>query len=165
MEAPTSVDLAAAARIAKRVDLKDIRLSEITASGPIKTNGLLEPEVRHACTTRQEGDSLEVLCSYNVRVKSGDVEVVRAEFKYTIIYTLSGDDPVESSDLEHFAFANGTYHSWPFVRQLVFDLTANMGFAPYTLPVFQFNPKPPKREEVAVTEDNVDDPIEDQPED
>jgi hypothetical protein len=67
---------------------------------------------------------------------------MKGELKYLILYSLSGDDPVSDEDLAHFAFANGTYHSWPFVRQFLFGLTSQMGYPPYTLPVFKFNPKP-----------------------
>lgn len=143
MEAPSSLDLVAAARVAKRVELREIRLSEISASNLTAHHGPLYPEVQHACSpTVHDEHLIEVLCSYDFLVKSDGDEVARAQFKYLISYDVIGAGAVDEADLEHFAFANGTYHSWPFVRQLVFDLTARMGYPPYTLPVFQFNPKP-----------------------
>ena len=143
MEAPSTLDLVAAARVAKRVELREIRLSEISASSPSAYHGPLHPEVNHDCSpTMHDDHHIEVLCSYNFLVKSDGDDVAKADFKYVISYEIVGDGGVEEADLQHFAFANGTYHSWPFVRQLVFDLTARMGFPPYTLPVFQFNPKP-----------------------
>jgi preprotein translocase subunit SecB len=144
LERPKEWDLAAAARISTRVEFRDIRLSEISASSPTKALGVLEPKIEHHCTPRRDGDLLEVLCSYQIRVMSGDCEPLNADIKYLISYALQGDDPVDSSDLEHFASANGTYHSWPFVRQLLFDLTARMGYPPYNLPVFRFFPRKPK---------------------
>lgn len=143
MEAPSSLDLAAAARVAKRVELREIRLSEISAKSLVAYHGPLHPEVHHVCTpATHDVNVIEVQCSYDFVVKSEGEDVARAEFKYLLSYDVVGDAPVEEADLEHFAYANGTYHSWPFVRQLVFDLTSRMGYPPYTLPVFQFNPKP-----------------------
>ncbi len=142
MEAPSSLDLAAAARIAKRVELREIRLSEISALNVLPYHGPLHPEVQHTCLPTCGNNEIEVLCSYNFSVKSEGDEVARAQFKYLISYDVLGEGGVDENDLQHFAYANGTYHSWPFVRQLVFDLTARMGYPPYTLPVFQFNPKP-----------------------
>lgn len=150
MESPKEWDLLAAGRIASRVEFREIRLSEITAFGPTKADGALEPQIEHHCRlTKHEDDLLEVLCSYELRVASGGNEILRADIKYLASYTLLGDDPVDPNDLDHFAFTNGTYHSWPFVRQLVFDLTARMGYPPYNLPVFKFFPKRPKPVEAA----------------
>jgi preprotein translocase subunit SecB len=145
LESPKGVDLAAAARISSRVEFREIRLSEINASSPTKGLGALEPQIEHHCTLmKQDGDLLEVLCAYQIRVTSGAKELLKADLSYLVSYTLLGNDPVDENDLNHFAFANGTYHSWPFVRQTLFDLTARMGYPPYNLPVFKFFPKRPK---------------------
>jgi preprotein translocase subunit SecB len=147
LDAPKGIDLAAAARISSRVEFREIRLSEITASSPKKAIGLFEPKVEHRCApTRREGDLLEILCSYQIRVTSEDDQdaLLSANLDYLVSYTLLGDDPVDENDLNQFAFANGTYHSWPFVRQAIFDLTSRMGYPPYNLPVFKFFPKRPK---------------------
>jgi hypothetical protein len=156
LEAPSSLDLAAAARVAKRVELREIRLSEISASNLAPYHGPLHPEVTHTCApTTHEDHSIEVLCSYDFVVKSNGDDVAKAQFKYIISYDVVGDDAVDEDDLQHFAYANGTYHSWPFVRQLAFDLTARMGYPPYTLPVFQFNPKPKEAAPVPENEDDA----------
>lgn len=154
MEVPSNLDLAAAARIAKRAELQEIKLSEISASRLIAQRGALRPEVQHKCSPGpRQGNRLDVVCSYTFKVKDEEEEVANADFKYLVSYALSGDDPIDADDLEHFAFANGTYHSWPFVRQLIFDLTARMGYPPYTLPVFQFNPKPKLTEPAQTLDD------------
>lgn len=152
MDASRGSDLVAAARISRRVELREIRLTEIFASGPIKAVGSLQPQIDHDCVPiRHDANSIEVECSYRISVTLDDVEVVRGNLKYLISYSLSGEEPVSDEDLVHFAFANGTYHSWPFVRQTLFGLTSDMGYPPYTLPVFKFNPKPkPVEPETAV---------------
>jgi preprotein translocase subunit SecB len=143
LETNRKVDLAAVARIARRVDLKDICLTEITASSCPRVQGTLEADLKHECLAKRlELNAFEVNCRYAFTVKTTATEVASASFNYTILYHVSGDEAVADDDLGEFAFANGIYHSWPFVRQLLFDLTARMGYAPYTLPVMKFNPKP-----------------------
>jgi preprotein translocase subunit SecB len=154
LETDRKVDLKAVARIAQRVDLRDIRLAEIVASSFKPVLGALEADLNHDCEAKQlEADAFEVICRYNFIVKTSDAEVASARFDFVILYQVSGEEAVAEFDLAEFAFANGTYHSWPFVRQLLFDLTARMGYPPYTLPVLKFNPKdsirvPAKEEDI-----------------
>ena len=162
MEAPQGVDLAAAARISSRVEFREIRLNEIKASSPSKGLGALEPQIEHRCTlSRHEGDLLEILCAYQIRVTSGSEEFLKADLNYSVSYTLLGTDPVDENDLNHFAFANGTYHSWPFVRQALFDLTSRMGYPPYNLPVFKFFPKRQKAADAPANEEESPPPTSD----
>jgi preprotein translocase subunit SecB len=154
LETPRKVDLAAVARIARRVDLRDIRLSEIAAASARRVQGNLEPDLSHECEAiRLEIPNLfEVVCRYRFSVKTGGSEVASAMFRYVLLYELEGDEDIPEEGLSDFAFANGTYHSWPFVRQLLYDLTAKMGYPPYTLPVLKFNPKAPRPTEEAPAE-------------
>jgi hypothetical protein len=69
------------------------------------------------------------------------MDLAEASMTYHIVYELRGEEPTATSDVEHFARANGAYHSWPFVRETIFNLTAKMGFPPYTLPVLLFLPR------------------------
>jgi hypothetical protein len=141
-----AIDLAAASRISRRVDLREIRLTQIKATfqneameGVVR----LSPSFDHDCVPIKVGaDFIEVACSYTFKVHSVDLEVATADMTYYILYKLLGDEPTEQSDVEHFARANGAYHSWPFVRETIYSLTAKMGFPPYTLPVLSFLPRP-----------------------
>ncbi len=144
METDRKVDLKAVAKIAQRVDLRDIRLTEIAATSKSHGRGLLEPKVSHDCEVRllDSNDQFEVNCRYHFTVRTDEEEeIASATFVFTILYELAGDEEIRDGDLDEFAFANGTYHSWPFVRQLLFDLTSKMGYPPYVLPVLKFNPK------------------------
>jgi preprotein translocase subunit SecB len=137
------VNLVAAARVAKRVDLQEVRLIAVSATADAKAHGPLHPSIDHDCVVTSVADAaVDVTCSYRFVATTGQSEVAQAEIKYLLSYSVRGEEPIDDDDLAHFAFANGTYHSWPFARQLVFGLTSNMGYAPYTLPVFKFNPKP-----------------------
>jgi preprotein translocase subunit SecB len=145
MRADSAIDLAAAARISRRVDLREIRLVGISATcqtGP-KQSGRLQPTYGHSCVpVKSEDGMLEVACSYHFKVHSAEKELAEASMTYHIFYKLVGDEPTEPSDIDHFARANGAYHSWPFVRETIFSLTSKMGFPPYTLPVLSFQARP-----------------------
>lgn len=140
-----AIDLAAASRISSRVELLDIRLTEIraTCQPGVSEKHPLQPTYSQECMpAKVEGGFIEVVCSYNFKVRSSDLELAEAHMKYRIVYKLLGDQPTEPSDIEQFARANGAYHSWPFVRETIYNLTAKMGFPPYTLPVLSFLPRP-----------------------
>jgi hypothetical protein len=130
--------------VARRVQLDEVWLSEMSAKENRRTGGKLEPAVEHECeaTRDGEGKSLRVLCTYHFSVRCSGETVAEAMFKYVLEYAIEGEEPLDDGDVAQFAFANGTYHSWPFVREALFSLTARMGFPPYTLPVFRFDPKP-----------------------
>ena len=137
------VDVAAVARVAHRVELKDIRLLEINASGAARSQGVLQPLVSHDCQGKlQNPNLLEVICRYQFTAKQGEAQAVTATFSYMILYDLEGAEPVPESDLKEFAFANGTNHSWPFARQLLFDVPSRLGYLPYSAPVFKFIQRP-----------------------
>jgi hypothetical protein len=149
------LDFQAIARVARWMELREIRLAEISASGAPRPRKPLEPKVTHDCiATRREGKELEVTCSYRFTVHTAardeekpatKKEIATADFKYVILYDVQTDESFSDVDIQQFAYANGTYHSWPFVRQLLFDLTSRMGYQPFSLPTFRFNPKPPPK--------------------
>lgn len=139
------IDLAAASRISRRVDLSAIRLVEIHATSVFDTTARmpLTPTYDHDCVpTRVDAEVIEVLCKYKFKVRSSDTELAEANMTYQVTYKLIGDEPTAPSDVEHFARANGAYHTWPFVRETIFSLTSKLGFPPYTLPVLSFMPRP-----------------------
>jgi preprotein translocase subunit SecB len=137
------VDLAAVSRIARRVDLRDIRLIDLAASLSPGEIQFLEPDVTFECSAEQPvPDRIAVVCEYHFTVNSGSTVISDVRARYLLIYELLDLEPeIEENHLQQFAHANGTYHSWPFLRQLLFDLTAKMGLPPFTLPVFKVLPR------------------------
>ena len=136
-----AIDLVAASRISRRVDLRAIRLTEIhaTSLSDGNTGVPLVPTYVHDCVlTSVNAGIIEVSCSYKFSVRSSDAELAEANMTYQVTYKLLGDEPTEQSDLEHFARSNGAYHTWPFVRETIYTLTSKLGFPPYTLPVLSF---------------------------
>lgn len=124
------------------MDLTEIRLTEIQAAreaeGAAKP-GPLKPSFTYKCVpTKLNSEDIEVSCTYDFIVSATDVKLVTAQVTYRVFYKLNGDEPVDPSDVDHFARANGAYHTWPFVRETIYSLTSRMGFPPYTLPVLSF---------------------------
>lgn len=131
------VDLAAVTRVARNIDLREIRLIKVEASCSPSPPEPLEPQISVETSSALVSESLlNVICVYDFSVSAGGKQAATAQIAYLMMYTVIGE-PIAEKDMEHFARANGVYHSWPFLRQFLFDLTSKMGFPPLTLPVFQ----------------------------
>jgi preprotein translocase subunit SecB len=141
------VDFAAAGRVANRVELKGIRLTEFSAKCNPKMMGTLEPTLDHDCKlSGRQGNALEISCNYRFAARIGQAQAAEAAITYLLLYELQGSEPIPDEDITQFALSNGVLHSWPFVRELIYALTSRMGYPPYTLPVFHFRPKPASKE-------------------
>ena len=142
-----AIDLAAIARVAKRSELKSLRLVAIKAECNKSVMGTLVPSVDLNCKpARVEGNALEVICEYKFTAHSNAAVAVSSTFTYLLDYAISGGESPSAGDLAEFANANGALNSWPFVREVLFGLTSRMGFPPYTLPLMHFNPTPKTKE-------------------
>jgi preprotein translocase subunit SecB len=140
-----TVDLAAVNRVAKRVELKGVRLTEISAKcDPAAVGPSLTPTVDLSCSLGEHDESsLQVVCDYSFIAQSEGSQAIQSAIRYLLLYEISGPSAPSSDDLAEFAHANGALHSWPFVRELLYGLTSRMGFPPYTLPVIHFSTKTP----------------------
>ena len=137
------VDFAAAGRVAMRVDLKDVRVTNVSAKCDPAVHGPLEPLLDFECAVvGRENNLLEIACNYQFAARTADAQIAEAAIKYLLAYEVRGTDPLAEEDLAEFAASNGTLHSWPFVREFLYGLTAKMGYPPYMLPVVHFKPKP-----------------------
>lgn len=141
------VDLAAVARVARNINLRDIRMIRIDATCSPSPSEALEPQISFETSSALVSEHLlNVICVYDFSVSSGGQQAASATIAYLMMYEVVGES-VNEDDIEHFARANGVYHSWPFLRQLLFDLTSKMGFSPLTLPVFQVLPRSTKQQD------------------
>lgn len=143
------VDLSRASRIARRVELNNIIMMSLNAG--IENwvqGGTLYPVVSPACGATVHGSTVTVTCRYSFEARSGEQKVAGADISYLLIYDLLGDEACDEGDLKHFANANGIYHSWPFLRQTLFDLTVKMDLPPFKLPVMYFGSRKAQNEGV-----------------
>lgn len=135
----SNIDMAAAGRVASRVNLSEIRLAHLGATRSDVPAGLLEPHVEPRCSLVKNAPPEIVLeCKYDFKVVAGGKSVVAINATYVLFYRLNSATKVEKADLDHFCVANGLYHSWPFARELFHSMTGRMGLPPYTLPVLLF---------------------------
>ena len=136
-----TVDFAAIGRVAKRSELKSLRLISISSKCDKTVMGTLVPSIELNCSPGVlENSTLEVTCEYSFTAHSSAVEAVSATIVYLLTYEITGGESPNPDDLAEFARANGTLNSWPFIREVLFGLTSRMGFPPYTLPLMHFNP-------------------------
>ena len=140
-----TIDFDAVGRVAKRVELKGVRLVEISAKcDPSVSGSSLVPTVNLDCKPgAHDANSLEVVCDYTFIAHSDEKQAIESAIQYLLVYEITtGAEPANANDVAEFARANGALHSWPFVREILFGLTSRMGYPPYTLPVMHFNQKP-----------------------
>jgi hypothetical protein len=141
--AVASVDFAAVGRVSRYAELKDIRVTGVSATCDPKYAAPLEAKFSHHCfIVSKENGTLGVSCEYGFSGSAAETKIVDIAIKYLVTYTLNTTEPLDENDLAQFATANGTLHSWPFVRELLNGLTSRMGVPPFTLGVMHFAPAP-----------------------
>lgn len=134
-----TVDFGAIGRVSQYSELKDIRLSEVSAKCDPKGVGPLESEVSHQSSLlAHDNESLQVKSLYRFLGRTADTQAVEIIITYLVVYSLKAPQPLAEEDLNKFAAANGTLHSWPFVREFLHGLTSRMGFPPFKLGVMHF---------------------------
>jgi preprotein translocase subunit SecB len=139
-----TVDFAAVGRVSKFSELKDIWLAHVSAESDHKAIGPLEADFTHSCSVASQAESsLEVRCAYHFVGRTSETQVVNIEIIYSVLYSLKAPEPLADADILQFANANGTLHSWPFVREFLSSLTTRMGFPPFKLGVMHFVPLKP----------------------
>lgn len=140
------LDMKAVARIASRVNLTEIRLSALNVIRIVDSNERqLNAKVERSCTAKMaEPGNIEVNCSYEFTGSDSKQDIATITAAYLLIYHIEDSEPIDPADLEHFAYANGAYNSWPFMRELLYSITSRMGFPPFILPVLSFAPPRPR---------------------
>lgn len=104
--------------------------------------GPLDAKFSHKCSVASNDNAvLKVLCEYSF-MGAGEPKLVDIAITYLVTYALSSPQPLAAADVEQFSTANGTLHSWPFVRELLHSLTLRMGIPAFKLGVMHFVPMP-----------------------
>jgi hypothetical protein len=142
-----NVDFAAIGRVSRYAELKDIRVIDVAAKCDPKYAAPLEAEFSHQCSiVGNENGVLDVSCEYRFTGSAAQTKIVEIGIKYLVTYAISASGPLPEGDLAQFATANGTLHSWPFVREFLYGLTSRMGVPAFKLGVMHFVPTPPPAE-------------------
>jgi hypothetical protein len=142
--AQTSIDFGAIGRVSPYAELVDVRLTEVSAKcSPVDIAGALNAEVSNKCSVlSNENAILKVSCEYHFTGSSAQPKLVDIAITYIVSYSLNSPQPLADADIAQFAAANGTLHSWPFIREFLHSLTSRMGIPPFKLGVMHFVPMP-----------------------
>lgn len=95
----------------------------------------------HAAGVDREENRLSVRCSFlavfapdapdDESSPPGDEEPhLGVEAVFEVVYSAEDPEAFDDVDAEHFAFANGTLHAWPYWRELAHSATGRMGVPP-----------------------------------
>jgi hypothetical protein len=134
-------ELKLASAVAKRVQIRDVRLVAISAQvhsrapvGKVFLNQ--DQEIR----AEQSDGVVTVTIGFNLRGKqeedaSDPLVTLAATFELT--YALEGPGEVEEEQLRAFANVNGLFNAWPYWRECVQNVSARMDLPKLTVPVFR----------------------------
>ncbi|MBI2889873.1 MAG: hypothetical protein HYY13_03705 [Nitrospirae bacterium] len=133
------IDLGTVAKIARRARLLDIQLALLQATTQSRPGGELVPAHKVSSVLLGRKDSGAVIASsFAFTVTVGQAQVAEVSMTFHLVYEFEGQDPLSDDDIGHFARGNGTYHAWPYMREMLSNLLPRMGFPPFTLPVLVF---------------------------
>ncbi|PWU48922.1 SecB chaperone [Micromonospora globispora] len=163
----------AASRVAARAEIRDVRLFRASVeldrfpSTGSRLGWSLDTDV---AVEREEGDDAFILRSkYLVRVvetghgtaepelvvddsqedsDADENQIVELSFEFAALFGLEmrqGDEPVDDSELQAYAFSTGQFALYPFAREYIYDVTGRLGLPPLTVGVLQLpvHPEPP----------------------
>ncbi len=140
------LDLAAAAKVARRVQLSDVYVAALSAKRHDHPESAITPQLTDVYEVSRVEDKLQVLCRHHLQRATEDNRATEIDVSLHLIYDIIGTDPINENDLPAFADANGAYHSWPFVREIYNSMTLRLGLPAFVLPtllVVSPTPKPP----------------------
>ncbi|MCW2982982.1 MAG: hypothetical protein JWR63_552 [Conexibacter sp.] len=154
---PRNVDFKAVARVSTQVTLSAVRLRMGHAALSVDAEDV-PPDWSPACfvwfSTHAHVDSersrLRVHASFVALYLPGfDGEAdelpdpdesepaVDVEAGFELVYDFADPDAFDDDDAEHFAFANGTLHAWPYWREFAHSASGRMGVAPLIIGTYK----------------------------
>lgn len=133
-----------AARVAGRVQIRDIRLLECKCfHTPPTHKGKQQVEISHSVRTKVDKKSGLILVFPTFTMKAIPHErpeeepFVGMEARFMLTYQLENMSGLTAASFKHFGMTNGIYNAWPYWREFVQNTIARMGLPNITLPVFR----------------------------
>ncbi len=147
-------DMDRAMKVARRVDLRDIRL----LSGRVRQaervagkadKGRIDINVQTKSTFDKRGKSATVRTRFRLKVfdESAAKQIADVSAEFSLVYALADCSDITSEDVRSFGQANGVFNAWPYWREWVQSSFSRMGLPPFVVPVFRLprvkKPEPP----------------------
>ncbi len=144
---PTT-NVLAAGRVAKAVELVQIRLASMRFNTALDIDPPSEFRIKQFMTHRYqleaEGASLVATLGYRLTLQTGDEDSresetpsVEVEAFFQAFYRLKNSEGLSDSDFDCFAELNGTLNTYPYWRELVQSTTSRAGLGGITMPVWR----------------------------
>jgi len=150
-----NLDMEAVARVARKVELREIYLLEASVHRESMEIGEEPLSLKYHCATKilpsdATENILPVACEFSVLAFHGDSSdspVMRIEASFCANYVFRNSRNVAHEDIQHFAKINPLYNVWSYWREFVHSMTTRMGFPALTVPLLTIVPKksPAKR--------------------
>jgi hypothetical protein len=152
----STLDRDAVSKVAKRVQLMDVRLRWLHAA--LNNKEEVPDDWRDRAfifwdthlSERHEDGAFTAAAGLNVRMKEGvdpsvadeppdydldDLPDLELFAEYLLTYSLVDADDVSDRELEHFCYLNATANIWSYWREIMQSTTTRMGLPPLVLPV------------------------------
>jgi preprotein translocase subunit SecB len=158
LESPA--DLQRTSAVARCYVLSDVHLVSLDAKRRRPHAGVpLETQLDEKSARAErvpEGDSLRVTVAFGVRAglsAGADFEThVQVEGAFELLYArVIAGSPFNDADLQLFARINGTHNAWPYMREVVANNFARMGYPAFTLESLVVLPRIPNAPPVPET--------------
>ncbi len=150
--APPPYDAAAVGRVAARINIITVDLVhahfEREDDGPLPRVPEQEtlPEIVFQPSWELAGDGATLGCLFRfAALPAEDPAPYRLIAHFRILYAVSGDGPLDDSDVEAFVFWNGMFNCWPYWREYLSSTTNRAGLPRFVLPVIGV-PREPEQE-------------------
>jgi hypothetical protein len=152
---PEAVDYTAVARISTQANLRTIRLSYLHAdiderkvAIPSDWSGEAVMGLNTGFELDRDGGALVVVCGFLAMWVPGledELDVLPSpkdaplelHAQFRLSYELKEPSEVQDTDPEHFAWANGMLHAWPYWREIAHSTTVRMGLTPLLIGTFK----------------------------
>jgi hypothetical protein len=149
-----ATDYQLASAIARYVELRDVRLTDLNANLIVAKNEMLQqPELdvelgrSMSCSIAYDTKALSVLAKLKADIHGpGDGDkrgktLISIQCTYVLDYTFMVEGGPEGAELQSyldaFARVNGVFNVWPYFRELVQSVSARMAIPPIVVPVYR----------------------------
>jgi hypothetical protein len=133
-----------ATEVAKRVELRDIRLiSTSYHQKPLarKRDGKAQAAIFCKATGKfdRERSAAIVRAHFSLNILSEETQQPMAEVKaeFRAAYALKSCEGLSQDDVQAFGQTNGVFNLWPYWRELVQSAFARMGLPHFIMPVYR----------------------------